>query len=95
MTMTITVTSRTKTSKVARELGLELLGSSIGECPAGPCGSAKWRVPEGLLQKISACGDAESGFTYTFEVTSGPHKGRKLEWDTGSAYFQPLLRWAD
>jgi hypothetical protein len=89
------ITSRTLTSGVARALGLELISSSIGTCPSGPCGSAKWLVPDGLLQKISACGDAESGFTYTFEVTSGPHKGRKLEWDTGSAYLQPRLRGAD
>jgi hypothetical protein len=77
------------------ELGLELVSSSIGECPSGPCGSSKWSVPNGLLHKISACGDSESGWTHILEVAKGPHAGRKVEWYSGSAYFQPALRWAD
>jgi hypothetical protein len=89
------ITSRTKTSKVASELELEFISSSLGSCPAGPCGSVRWRAPEGLLRKISAVGDAETGWTHILEVASGPHAGRKVEWYSGSAYFQPALRWAD
>jgi hypothetical protein len=89
------ITSRSLNCKVARDLGLELLSTSIGECPSGPCGSAKWRVPEGLLSKISSLGEPETGWTHLFEVTSGPHAGRQLVWYSGSAHFQPILKWKE
>lgn len=89
------ITSGTIGCRVAKELGLELVANSLRITRRGPCGSAKWAVPDGLLRRLATIGDPEYGVTNVLEVVHGPHAGRKVEWFSGSYYFHPYLRWAD
>jgi hypothetical protein len=89
------ITSRWVDRWVAQSLQLKMISYSTVNGPNGPRCTVQWDVPDGLLRQISVSGNAESGWTYIFEVTSGAIENLKLLWHTGSANSQPTLRWTD
>lgn len=90
-----TVTSASATCRVALDLGLTLISDTTAPSPRGRSGSVRWQVPEGLLAEVpgSSWSNPESGAGRDYRVIAGPHAGRVARWYSGSAWFQPSLRW--